>query len=303
MGLLVLVAVAGFAASLVDGALGMGFGPTSSTILLGAGLAPAAVSTTVNIAKVASGAAGGVAHWRFGNVDRLLVLQLAAPGCLGAFAGVTVLASIDGDRLRPYLAILLFLVGLRILVRFSRSARGATAGPEPGTEAETETNAGSYDRRYIGLAAFAGGVTNGLIGAWGPVVTPVLLSRRGLEPRVAIGSVNTAEIAVALTASGSLIASLGGAGVDAGILTVMLLGGVMAAPLAAWVVRYLAPRLLGIGAGSLLLISNVRELAGSVGLGSARWAAYVAVGAACLVAARRARPDATTRAADATAAA
>jgi uncharacterized membrane protein YfcA len=140
------------------------------------------------------------------------------------------------------------------------------------------------------VAALAGGVTNGLIGAWGPVVTPVLLSRRGLEPRVAIGSVNTAEIAVALVASGSLITSLGGEGVDAGKLAAMLLGGVLAAPLAAWVVRHLAPRLLGIGAGGLMLATNVRELAGSADVGPARWAAYLLVVVACVAAARRSRP-------------
>ena len=75
--------LAGFAASLVDGALGMGFGPTSSSILLGTGLAPAAVSTTVNLAKVATGIAAAVAHWRFRNIDHRLVLKLAIPGCAG----------------------------------------------------------------------------------------------------------------------------------------------------------------------------------------------------------------------------
>src|SRR5262245_10138339 len=127
MFLLVMVAVAGFAASLVDGALGMGFGPTSSRILLSAGLAPAAAATAVKIAEVVRGAACGVARWRFGNIGRRLVVQLALPGCVGAVIGTTVLANIDGDNVRPYLAALLFLVGVRILVRFSRGARRAVA--------------------------------------------------------------------------------------------------------------------------------------------------------------------------------
>lgn len=306
MGTLVLVALAGFAASLVDGALGMGFGPTSSTILLGVGLTPAAVSTTVNIAKVATGIAGGAAHWRFGNVDWRLVVRLAAPGCVGAVVGATVLATVDGDQLRPYLAVLLIAVGLRIVVRFSRPPQGAAPAPGNGTadaSASVTEVAGPYDHRYIGVAGLAGGVTNGLIGAWGPVVTPVLLSRRGLEPRVAIGSANTAEIAVALTASGSLLASLGGAGVDAAKLAMMLLGTVLAAPLAAWVVRHLAPQVLGIGAGALLLATNVRELATSADLGLVRWAAYAAVVVACVAALRRTRPAPTAPAVDAPAAA
>src|ERR671917_464207 len=244
MPILLIVALAGFGASLVDGTLGMGFGPTSSTILLAAGLAPAAVSTTVNLAKVATGIAAGAAHWRFGNIDRGLVLRLALPGCVGAVIGVTVLANVDGDRLRPYLAVLLLVVGIRILVRFSRGAPAAL-DPEEVLHRHPHVAGPRYSHRGITSAALAGGVTNGLIRAWGPVVTPVLLHRDGLEPRVAIGSVNTAEIAVALTASGSLLASLGGAGVELGTVLAMLIGGCVAAPVAAWLVRHLAPRLLG----------------------------------------------------------
>src|SRR5688572_17915280 len=117
---LLLFAVAGFAASLVDGALGMGFGPTSSSILLGSGLSPAAVSTTVNLAKVATGITAAVAHWRFENVNRRLVLQLAVPGCIGALVGVTVLANVDGDTLKPLLSVLLLVMAARILYRFSQ---------------------------------------------------------------------------------------------------------------------------------------------------------------------------------------
>src|SRR6187399_3469094 len=97
---LLLFALAGFAASLVDGALGMGFGPTSSSILLSSGLSPAAASTTVNIAKVATGIAAAISHWRFRNIDHRLVLQLAIPGSLGAVVGVTVLSNVDGDDLK-----------------------------------------------------------------------------------------------------------------------------------------------------------------------------------------------------------
>ena len=97
---LLLVGLAGFLACLVDGALGMGFGPTASSILLGAGLSPAAASTTVNLAKVATGLAAAVSHWRFGNIDHKLVLRLAIPGMVGAVIGVTVLANVDGDTLR-----------------------------------------------------------------------------------------------------------------------------------------------------------------------------------------------------------
>jgi len=287
---LVLVALAGFMASFVDGTLGMGFGPTSSSILLAAGLAPASVSRTVNLAKVVTGVAGGAAHWRFGNVDRRLVLQMATPGVVGAVIGVTVLTNVDGDRLRPWLSGLLLVVGCRMLLRFRR--RIASPGPPATTGAPTAARhldpAGATVRARWGLpfAGFAGGITNGLIGAWGPVVTPVLLTRGDIEPRVAIGSVNTAEVAVACAASGSLIASVGAGGLDPGVVLALLIGGTLAAPVAAWSVRHIAPSMLGVGAGGLLMLTSVRDLASTAGLGLARWPIYGAVLAACLLALR-----------------
>ncbi len=136
--------------------------------------------------------------------------------------------------------------------------------------------------------ATVGGVTNGLIGAWGPVVTPFQL-QRGLPPRYAIGSVNTAEVAVAVVASGSLLASVGGGGIDVPVVVAMLAGGVLAAPLAAWVVRFLPARGLGVAVGGLLFFTNVRELASSFNLGAFRWLAYGLIALACGYAAIRPR--------------
>lgn len=267
---LLLVAMAGFLAAMVDGALGMGFGPTSSTLLLSAGLPPAAVSTTVNLAKVASGLAAGVSHWRFRNIDHRLVLQLAIPGAIGAVIGVTVLTNVPADTIRPILAALLVLVGLRMLLRFSKAlpARGTSNDDAQATE-----GAPRFDERGVKMVATAGGVTNGLIGAWGPVVTPFLM-HKGLEPRFAIGSVNTAEVAVATVAAGSLVASLGRGGLNAGVVVAMMVGGVLAAPLAAWVIRFIPARTMGVAVAALLLLTNVRELATWGDLGALSWVLY-----------------------------
>lgn len=279
MGELVLIALAGFAAAMVDGALGMGFGPTSSTILLSTGLPPAAVSATVNLAKVASGVVAAGSHWRFGNIDRRLVLQLAIPGCLGALIGVTVLNNVDGDTLRPLLAAMLVVVGLRMLLRFSVAPPTASS-----VGADPASGMPSFDERGLTAAAAAGGVTNGLVGAWGPVVTPFLL-HKGLPPRFAIGSVNTAEVAVAAVAAGSLLGSAGGSGLELGSVLAMMVGGVVAAPLAAWVIRFLPARAMGLAVAGLLLLTNVRELAGWLDLAAVRWTAYGCVLALVAVAA------------------
>ena len=204
---LLLVASAGFCASLVDGALGMGFGPTSSSILLGTGLSPTSVSTTVNLAKVATGIAAAISHWRFRNIDHRLVLKLAIPGSIGALIGVTILSNVDAAVVKPALAVLLVVIGLRILWRFSQPV---TAKAEEFEDLEGDPDAmPPFDDRGVELVATAGGVTNGMIGAWGPVVTPFLMGR-DLAPRFAVGSVNTAEVAVAAMSVTSLLAVLSG---------------------------------------------------------------------------------------------
>lgn len=265
------VALAGFLASMVDGSLGMGFGPTSSSIMLSMGIAPGAVSASINVAKVATGVAAGLSHWRLGNIDKRLVARLAIPGSIGALIGTTVLANVDGNELRPYLAILLTLVGVRILVRFSSPIHTATEPADSAAAAMIDVNT-----RGTELAGMAGGVTNGLVGAWGPVVTPFLL-HRGVAPRYAIGCVNTAEVAVAVVSAGSLISTMGRDGLRFDVIGAMLLGGVVASPLAAYAVRLFRPRLLGLAVAGLLLITQARELAGTTDLPGSRWIAYLTI--------------------------
>lgn len=275
---LAFIALAGFLAAIVDGALGMGFGPTSSTILLSAGVPAPAASAMVNLAKIVTGAAGGVSHWRLGNVDRRLVARLAVPGVVGAVVGAFVLTSVDGDSLRPILGVLLVLVGLRILVRFSRPLAGA--GPD-GEDASAR-----IATRGVEVAGATGGVTNGLVGAWGPVVTPYLLGR-GVAPRIAVGSVNTAEVAVAVTAVGSLFAAGGSSGLRGAMVIAMLLGGVVAAPLAAVTIRHIPARTLGLAVGALLLTTQTRELLNADVVPVGSLVAYAIVGLAVVIAAAR----------------
>jgi len=270
---LVVFAVAGFAASLVDGALGMGFGPTGSSILLGSGLAPAVASASVNLAKVATGIVAAISHWRFRNTEKKLVLSLALPGMAGALIGVTVLSNVNGATLRPVLAVLLTVIGLRILFRFARY----TAKVE-GPESSDPDRMPEFDRRGVRVAALLGGVTNGMIGAWGPVVTPFLL-HRGVKPRFAVGSVNTAEVFVASASAVTLIAAMGRGGLNLGVVLAMLGGGVVAAPVAAYLIRHIPARPMGVAVAALLLITNARELAAWSGLSSGPgvWAIYSGV--------------------------
>ena len=264
----------------------MGFGPTSSSILLGTGLSGAAVSAMVNIAKVATGLAAAISHWRFGNIGHRLTVMLAVPGCVGALVGVTILASVDDRQIRPAISFLLLGIGLRILLRFSHPLIARRDDPD-GDERKPD-----LDLAPTVAAAGAAGVTNGLVGAWGPVVTPYLL-HAGVAPRVAIGTANTAEVAVAVVASGSLLASVGGGELEPAKVLAMLIGGVLAAPIAAWVIRFLPARLLGIAVSALLFLTNLQWLAGWGELGGERWLLYALALAACAWGA--ARPRWTTK--------
>jgi uncharacterized membrane protein YfcA len=282
---LLLVALAGFFAAMVDGALGMGFGPTSSSILLGVGISPTAASASVNVAKVASGLAAGVSHWRFNNIDHRLVVRLAVPGMIGALIGALVLTNVNGDDIRPVLAIILMIVGVRILFRFSQAL---PASRNQAADAAASSRPPEFNEAGTEVAGLAGGVTNGLVGAWGPVVTPFLL-HRGLPPRYAIGSVNTAEVAVAVVAAGTLLTSGGTDGIEVGVLLAMLIGGVVAAPLAAYVVRFVPARLLGLAVAGLLMLTQARELATAYDAPGSRWIVYLLIPVLVLLAALRPR--------------
>ena len=241
------MALAGFAASLVDGALGMGFGPTSSSILLNTGLSPAGVSATVNLAKVATGIAAAISHWRFRNIDHRLVLRLAIPGCVGAVVGVTVLSNVDGDDLKPALAVMLLLIGLRILWRFRHQPAGSPAdGERPRARPRPHAGVRLTGRRGRRRHWRCDERSDRRLGPDRHSV-PVA---PWLTPRFAIGSVNTAEVAVAVVSASSIIASFGGDGFELSVVVAMLLGGVVAAPLAALVVRRMPARPIGLAVGA-----------------------------------------------------
>ncbi|SCL37259.1 hypothetical protein GA0070624_5811 [Micromonospora rhizosphaerae] len=245
---LLVLALVGLAAQLVDGALGMAYGLTSSTLLLFAGVAPAAASASVHLAEIGTTFAAGVAHWRFGNVDWRVVGRIAVPGAIGGFAGATFLSSISTEAAAPWMAALLFTLGAYLLVRFSRPLR---ANP----------TAGRLRGRFLGpLGLVAGFIDATGGGGWGPVATPALLVSGRMEPRKVIGSVDTAEIMVAGAASAGFLIGLGSEGFLLPTVAALLVGGLVAAPIAAWLVRIVPAQLLGAVIGGVIVLTNARTL-------------------------------------------
>lgn len=261
-----LLAVAGFLAQLVDGSLGMGYGITSSTVLLFIGLSPAAASASVHIAKIGTGASSGFAHHRFGNVDWQVARRIAVPGAIGAFVGAVLLSGLSTASSRPISSSLLFLLGIYVLIRFLKG------GLRP-------LRKGVPRLRFLIPVGLVGGfvdATGG--GGWGPVATPALLADGRLAPNRVVGTVSASEFIVAIAASLGFFFGIGVAGVRFDYVVALLVGGLIAAPIAAYMVRHLNPQLLGVVVGGFICFTNARVILGAAKIdGEAFLATYAAI--------------------------
>ncbi|MFC4334978.1 sulfite exporter TauE/SafE family protein [Salininema proteolyticum] len=244
--------VGGLSAQALNGALGLGFGAVAMTVLLGAGITPLIASATVNVAAAGAGVAGGLAHWRFGNLHWGLTWRLAMPGAVGGFLGASALSHLAVATTAPVTALVLMALGGFIIVRFSR---GVPEGR----------------RQRLGWAwpaGVVGGLVNGLGGmGWGPVATSTVLLGSGLAPAQVVASVSTARAAVALSVVGGFWWSLSSTlAVLWPIALGLVLGGALMAPFAAWIAKRLPPARLGIAVGATLIAVNGFLLAMECGL-------------------------------------
>lgn len=247
---LVLLALVGLAAQLVDGSLGMGYGMTSSSLLLLAGLSPALASASVHLAEIGTTLASGASHWRLGNTDPRLVARLGLPGAVGAFSGATVLSHLSTQAATPVTSALLILLGAYVLVRFALSPpQGSSRRRSP------------HGKRFLAPLGLVGGFVDASGGGgWGPVVTTTLLTHGRTAPRTVVGSVGASEFLVTVAASAGFLTGLGTAGIHLGIVLALLTGGLVAAPIAAWLVSRLHASVLGTAVGGLILATNLHVL-------------------------------------------
>ncbi len=235
-----LYVVIGFAAQLIDGALGMAYGVTASSLLLGFGVPPAVSSATVHAAECFTTGASAVSHHAFGNIDRKLFRRLLLPGMLGAGIGAYLLTTIDGNALKPWIAGYLLLMGVLILFKAFRELvpREVTS--------------------HVSTVGFFGALLDAMGGGgWGPIVASNLIAR-GHELRLTVGSVNAVEFFVTLTASIVFLMTIGTGHLD--IVLGLALGGVVAAPLGAWLIRFVRPRVLMPFVGVLVICLSARTL-------------------------------------------
>ncbi len=231
----------GVFAQLVDGTLGMGYGATSTSFLLAYGVPPVISSTGVHVAEMFTTGASAISHHKFGNINKKLVRHLLIPGVLGSITGAYLLADvIDGDMIKPFIAV--YMIALAIII--IRKA--------------LKKNIIKKKTKKLGVLASFGGFMDAVGGGgWGPIVTSTLLGR-GRNPRYTIGSVNAAEFAVSF-ASGITFMIFGGIqGWE--VIIGLILGGVIAAPIAALLVNKIKRQPMMILVGILIIILSLRTL-------------------------------------------
>lgn len=236
----------GFLAQMVDGALGMAYGVISSTVLLSFGVPPATASASVHAAEVFTTAASAGSHTVNKNVNWKLFAPLALGGVIGGGAGAFLLTSIDGDAIRPWITAYLAVMGLVIIWRATRQTRERL-----------------FPRRFAGPLGLAGGFFDAIGGGgWGPTVTTTLVGS-GQDPRVSIGTTNTAEFFVTSAVSATFLVALltghweeaDGLAAHAASVAGLVLGGLVAAPFAGVIARIAPRRALTYGVGAIVLLS------------------------------------------------
>jgi len=238
----------GLAAQLVDGALGMAFGLVSSTILLSLGVPPAAVSASVHTAEIFTTGASGISHLVMGNIDKRLFWRLSLAGMVGGVLGAYLLTRVPAEIIRPVIYAYLFLLSLLILMR-------AVGRWVPRQQV----------RRVPLLGFVAGFLDASGGGGWGPVATSTLLAHGGTA-RTTIGSVNAAEFLVTLSVSLTFLFTVGVQHLD--VVLGLLVGGMVAAPLAALFVRHVRERWVLLAVGLLVMAISLYQI-GSKWLGGA----------------------------------
>jgi len=230
----------GFFAQIIDGTLGMAYGVSSTSFLLGLGIPPAATSASVHMAEIFTTAVSGFAHLRFGNVNKTLLPKLLIPGVLGAVVGAYILTTLPGDTIKPFIAAYLFCMGLVILRKAVRQS----------AEQEVHT--------HLVPLGLAGGFFDAIGGGgWGPIVTSTLLAR-GNHLRFTVGTVNMAEFFVTCAASLTFMVTIGLTNWQ--IILGLIIGGVAAAPLAAFLCKKLPVRLLMYVVGCIIILLSLRTI-------------------------------------------
>jgi uncharacterized protein len=251
----------GFIAQIIDGALGMAYGVSTNAFLLSIGVPPASASASVRVTEMVTTAISGASHWRIGNINWNLVKRLLIPGMLGGVVGAYLLTSIDGNVIKPFIAVYLLILGIVILVRAFTTENHNVVKEYFVTLFKVLTQRERKDvveehTMLVSVLGSIGGFLDAIGGGgWGPIVTTTLVAR-GRNPRMTIGSVILSEFFVAFATTITFALMLNFSQYWQIILG-LLIGGAIAAPLGARVTKALSPKILMIMVGILIIILSI----------------------------------------------
>jgi uncharacterized membrane protein YfcA len=245
---IVIFALVGFVAQMIDGSLGMGYGVSATSFLMSLGIpyiTPSVASACVHMSELFTTAVSGASHFKLGNVDKKIFSKLLIPGMIGGVLGAYVLTSIPGDVLKPFISAYLLIMGLFILYRGIKAIHK-----------ERE-----FSKRHLIPLGAVGGFFDAIGGGgWGPIVTTTLVAG-GKHPRFAVGSVNSAEFFVTMAESITFVLTIGALlAQNWAIILGLIIGGVSAAPFAALISKKLPTRTFMVLVGLLIVFLSARTI-------------------------------------------
>lgn len=218
--------LAGFIAQLIDGALGIAYGVSCSTLLMNFGVPPKISTAAVHTAEIFTTGASGLSHLCMNNVDVKLLIRLVIPGIIGSILGAYLIANIfNGEKIKPYISAYLFILGLIILYKsFHYQSKK------------------KVKLKNIEILAIFGGFFDAIGGGgWGPIVTSNII-KQGKSPQKTIGTVNTTEFFISFTSTGIFLFFIG---INLWkIIVGLAIGGTLAAPIGAYIIRFITPKFL-----------------------------------------------------------
>ncbi len=239
--ILLFIAV-GFIAQMIDGALGMAYGVSSTTFLLSMGVPAAMASASVHMAEAFTTFVSGIFHFKLGNFDKKLFKTLVIPGILGGIIGAYILTSVPSDTIKPIISIYLLIMGIRILFKAIKKIQEEKLMKKNG----------------LMVLGFIGGFFDAIGGGgWGPIVTTTLVAK-GYAPRFSIGSVNIAEFFVTIAQVITFMTFI--QFIDWQVIVGLIIGGIIAAPFAAQLCKNVSARTLMIIVGCLIIGLSIRTI-------------------------------------------
>ena len=238
--------MAGFVAQMIDGALGMAYGVTATTFLTSVGISPVFATASVHSSEIFTSGVSGYMHLKFGNINSRLFKAVLIPGVIGAALGaflITKLADLEivATYLSPAISVYTAILGILII----KKALTKRIKKKP--------------VKRIGLLAWFGGFVDAIGGGgWGPIVNSTLIAS-GRHPRYTIGSVNLAEFFVSFASSVvfALYAGLGNYGM---VILGLILGGMIAAPIAALLSQRLPVKTMMVLVGIVVILVSLRKI-------------------------------------------